>query len=138
MVQISVPLLSEITLTRSITLCYLYFFSSLSFKNEFDTFLHFHSCSLLSQNDDQLSKWENDILLTPGDDTSSYAASQPPSVAGPEWSAENSMEDFPEGLVKEEDSMMDMMESEELDTTGEEFIDFRAQLSTTVSSLDQC
>lgn len=48
------------------------------------------------------------------------------------------MEDFPESLVKEEDSMMDMMESEELDTTGEEFNDFRAQLSTPVSSLDQC
>lgn len=91
----------------------------------------------LKENDDQLSKWENDILLTPGDDTSSYAASQPPSVAGPEWSAENSMEDFPEGLVKEEDSMMDMIESEELDTTGEEFNDFRAQLITPVSSLDQ-
>ena len=48
------------------------------------------------------------------------------------------MEDFPEGLVKEEDSMMDMIESEELDTTGEEFNDFRAQLCTPVSSLDQC
>ena len=48
------------------------------------------------------------------------------------------MEDFPEGLVKEEDSMMDMIESEELDTTGEEFNEFRAQLITPVSSLDQC
>lgn len=91
----------------------------------------------LKENDEHLSKLENDILLTPGDDTSSYAASQPPSVAGPEWSTENSMDDFPEGSVKEEDSMMDMMESEELDTTGEEFNDFRAQLSTSVSALDQ-
>ncbi|CAH3126773.1 unnamed protein product [Porites lobata] len=89
---------------------------------------------VLKENDEQLSKWENEILLTPGDDTSSYAASQPPSVAGPEWSQENSMDDFPEGYMKEEDSLMDV---EELDTTGEEYRDFRAELSTPVSAMDQ-
>ena len=73
---------------------------------------------------------ENEILLIPGDDTSSYAASQPPSVPGPEWSMENSLE----GSIKEEDSMMDVLDSEELDTTS----DFRARLSTPVSAPDQC
>lgn len=74
-------------------------------------------------------------MLTPGDDTSSYAASQPPSVAGPEWSAENSMDDFPEGSLKEDDSMLD---AEDLDTTGEDYHEFRAQLRTPVSAADQC
>lgn len=77
---------------------------------------------------------ENEILLIPGDDTSSYAASQPPSVPGPEWSMENSLDDFPEGSIKEEDSMMDVLDSEELDTTS----DFRASLSTPISAPDQC
>lgn len=90
------------------------------------------------QNDEQLSKLENEIFLTPGDDTSSYAASQPPSVAGPEWSAENSMDDFPEGSMKEEDSMMDVLDATELDTTSEDYRDFRANLSTPVSAPDQC
>jgi len=89
----------------------------------------------LLQNEEQLSKFENEILLTPGDDTSSYAASQPPSVAGPEWSAENSMDDFPEGSMKEEDSILD---AEDLDTTGEDYPELRAQLSTPVSAADQC
>lgn len=94
-----------------------------------------HFCEdVLKENDEQLSKWENEILLTPGDDTSSYAASQPPSVAGPEWSQENSMDDFPDGYMKEEDSLMD---TEELDTTGEEYRDFRAELSTPLSAMDQ-
>lgn len=97
--------------------------------------LKLSTLSVPLQNDEQLSKWENEILLTPGDDTSSYAASQPPSVAGPEWSQENSMDDFPEGYMKEEDSLMD---AEELDTTGEEYRDFRAELSTPVSAMDQC
>ena len=48
------------------------------------------------------------------------------------------MDDFPEGSVKEEDSMMDVMEAEELDTTGEDYNDFRAQLSARVSAPDQC
>ena len=48
---------------------------------------------------------------------------------------ENSMEDFPEGSMKEEDSMMDV---EDLDTTGEDYPEFRAQLSTPVSAADQC
>ncbi|XP_074620092.1 transcription initiation factor TFIID subunit 1-like isoform X2 [Acropora palmata] len=86
------------------------------------------------ENEEQLSKLENEILLIPGDDTSSYAASQPPSVAGPEWSTENSMDDFPEGSIKEDDSMMD---GEEIDTTGEDYPDFRAQLSTPMSAADQ-
>lgn len=86
------------------------------------------------ENEEQLSKLENEILLTPGDDTSSYAASQPPSVAGPEWSTENSMDDFPEDSIKEDDSMMD---GEEIDTTGEDYPDFRAQLSTPMSAADQ-
>ena len=99
--------------------------------------ISFSSLPLYVQNDEQLSRLENEILLTPGDDTSSYAASQPPSVAGPEWSAENSMDDFPEGSMKE-DSMMDVMDSGELDTTGEDYRDFRANLSTPVSAPDQC
>ncbi|XP_015772967.1 PREDICTED: transcription initiation factor TFIID subunit 1-like [Acropora digitifera] len=86
------------------------------------------------ENEEQLSKLENEILLTPGDDTSSYAASQPPSVAGPEWSTENSMDDFPEDSIKEDDSMMD---GEEIDTTGEDYPDFRAHLSTPMSAADQ-
>lgn len=81
---------------------------------------------------------ENEILLTPGDDTSSYAASQPPSVAGPDWSMENSMDDFPEGSIKEEDNMMDVLDADELDTTGEDYTDFRADISTPVSAPDQC
>ncbi|XP_068717944.1 transcription initiation factor TFIID subunit 1-like isoform X1 [Montipora capricornis] len=86
------------------------------------------------ENDENLTKLENEILLTPGDDTSSYAASQPPSVAGPEWSMENSMDDFPEGFIKEEDSTLD---AEDLDTTGDDYSEFRAQLSTPVSAADQ-
>ncbi|KAK2556002.1 Transcription initiation factor TFIID subunit 1 [Acropora cervicornis] len=89
---------------------------------------------IADKNEEQLSKLENEILLIPGDDTSSYAASQPPSVAGPEWSTENSMDDFPEGSIKEDDSMMD---GEEIDTTGEDYPDFRAQLSTPMSAADQ-
>lgn len=81
---------------------------------------------------------ENEILLTPGDDTSSYAASQPPSVPGPEWSMENSMDDFPEDSMKDEESMMDVLDAEELDTTSEDYRDFRASLSTPVSVPDQC
>ena len=45
------------------------------------------------------------------------------------------MDDFPEGSMKEEDSMLD---AEDLDTTGEEYRDFRAELSTPVSAADQC
>jgi len=81
---------------------------------------------------------ENEILLTPGDDTSSYAASQPPSVAGPEWSMENSMDDFPEDSMREDEGMMDVLDAEEVDTTSEDYRDFRANLSTPVSAPDQC
>lgn len=45
------------------------------------------------------------------------------------------MDDFPEGSIKEDDSMMD---GEEMDTTGEDYPDFRAQLSTPMSAADQC
>ena len=85
------------------------------------------SSPIFYQNDEQLSKLENEILLTPADDSSSYATSQPPSVAGPEWSAENSMEDFPEGFIKEED----------LDTTGDDMGEIKANVSTPISA-DQC
>ncbi|KAJ7383776.1 hypothetical protein OS493_026309 [Desmophyllum pertusum] len=44
------------------------------------------------------------------------------------------MDDFPEGLIKEEDSMMDVLDAEELDTTGEDYRDFRAHLSAPVSA----
>lgn len=45
------------------------------------------------------------------------------------------MDDFPEDSIKEDDSMMD---GEEIDTTGEDYPDFRAQLSTPMSAADQC
>ena len=45
------------------------------------------------------------------------------------------MDDFPEGSMKEDDSMLD---AEEIDTTGEDYPDFRAQLSTPMSVADQC
>lgn len=48
------------------------------------------------------------------------------------------MDDFPEGSMKEEDSMMDVLDAAELDTTSEDYRDFRANLSTPVSAQDQC
>lgn len=48
------------------------------------------------------------------------------------------MDDFPEGSIKEEDSMMDVLDAEELDTTSEDYRDFTANLSTPVSAPDQC
>ena len=49
---------------------------------------------------------ESDILLAAADDSSSYVASQPPSVAGLE-SLDNSMDGFPDASGRDEDSLMD-------------------------------
>ena len=48
------------------------------------------------------------------------------------------MDDFPEDSIKEEDSMMDVLDADELDTTSEDYRDFSANISTPVSVQDQC
>ena len=48
------------------------------------------------------------------------------------------MDDFPEDSIKEEDSMMDVLDADELDTTSEGYRDFSANISTPVSVQDQC
>ena len=48
------------------------------------------------------------------------------------------MDDFPEDSMKDEEGMMDVLDAEELDTTSEDYRDFRANLSTPVSAPDQC
>ncbi|XP_048585830.1 transcription initiation factor TFIID subunit 1 isoform X2 [Nematostella vectensis] len=61
--------------------------------------------NILKEHEEQLSKLESEISMM-ADDASSYLASEPPSVRGPE-SAENSMDGFPD-TSREDESLMGM------------------------------
>lgn len=80
-------------------------------------------------------KLENEILLIFGDDILLYVVSQLLLVVGLEWLMENSMDDFLEGFIKEEDSILDV---EDLDIIGDDYLEFRVQLSIFVLVVDQC
>lgn len=79
---------------------------------------------LFSQHEEQLTKLESEIT-TLADDSSSYLASEPPSVAGMDSLNDNSMDGFPD-TSKEEDSLLGPDDSND---QQDSFSELRASMS---------